>query len=162
MTESEFLDIYREQAPIVFRFCAFRTGSAQEAEDITAEAFSRLLARSSQVHPGKRVAWLHAVARNLCADYGRRRRCEPLEGVEAPVAEVDSVWLDDEVRDAVAKLSPRSQQVLFLRAIEDLPFERVAALLGTNAASARMRYHRAVAKVRKQLEVRACPNAETS
>lgn len=127
MTEAEFLEIYREHAALVFRFCAFRTGSAQDAEDLCAEAFARLLEKGGDVDPAKRVAWLHAVARNLCADWGRGRRLAPLEEAGGlPDAEREAVWLDSGVREAVGSLNASLQQVLFLRVVEDMPFSRIA------------------------------------
>lgn len=152
MTEEEFLGIYREHMPVIFRFCSFRTGSREDAEDLTAEVFARLLARGAEVSPGKRVAWLHTVARNLCIDLSRRKRPDRLE--EADMAEAagpERLWLDDAVRRAVTSLPPEQQQVLFLRAIEDLPFARIASLLGIAEAAARKRFERAVTRLRPLL-----------
>jgi RNA polymerase sigma-70 factor (ECF subfamily) len=159
MTEAEFLSIYRDEAPVVFRFCAFRTGSSDEAEDITAEAFARLYAKGGTIAASKRVAWLHAVSRNLCADVGRRRRRESADAApDAAVADSERIWLDERVRNAVGRLSPAQQHVVFLHAIEDLPFGRVGEILGITETAARMRYHRAIATLRPRLtEVTACP-----
>jgi len=157
MTEAEFLEIYREHAALVFRFCAFRTGSAQDAEDLCAEAFARLLEKGGDVEGAKRVAWLHAVARNLCADWGRRRRWAPLdEAAGLQDAEREPVWLDRGVREAVAGLNASLQQAVFLRVVEDMPFARIASVLGTSEPAARMRYSRAIGRLRSRLpEVKA-------
>lgn len=157
MTEAEFLEIYREHAALVFRFCAFRTGSAQDAEDLCAEAFARLLEKGGSVQPKKRVAWLHAVARNLCADWGRGRRSLSLDDAhDVPIAPHELVWIDDEVRAAVAGLSAALQETIFLRIVEDMPFARIAWLLGIGEPAARMRYSRAIGRLRSKLpEARA-------
>ena len=153
MTEAEFLEIYREHAALVFRFCAFRTGSAQDAEDLCAEAFARLLEKGGDVDPRKRLAWLHAVARNLCADWGRRRRWAALDDAgDVPDGERESVWLDRDVRQAVGSLSASLQQALFLRVVEDMTFARIASVLGTSEPAARMRYSRAIGRLRSRLE----------
>lgn len=164
MTEPEFVQIYHDHAAVVFRFCAFRTGSASEAEDLTAEAFARLLAKGDRVAPEKRVAWLHTVARNLCADFGRRRRwASPSVRTDAGDEGGECVWLDPRVRNAVAHLSAEQQQVLFLRAVEDLSFAGIGSALGISETAARMRFHRAVKRLRPMLtEVRTCPDAETT
>jgi RNA polymerase sigma-70 factor (ECF subfamily) len=153
MTEDEFLAIYREEAPLVFRFCAFRTGSAQDAEDLCAETFARLLAKGAAVEADRRIAWLHSVARNLCSDWQRRRRpWVPLDDLaDPPAQEVEPVWLDPAVRRAVGQLSAAQQQVLFLRAVEGLPLERIAVMVNTREPATRMRYSRALASLRRRL-----------
>lgn len=152
MTEDEFLAIYRQEAALVFRFCAFRTGSAHDAEDLCAETFARLLAKGNGVATDKRVAWLHTVARNLCSDWQRRRRWLPLdESIDPPAQDPEPVWLDRPVRSAIGQLTASQQQVLFLRAVEGLPFERIALLVNTREPATRMRYSRALASLRRSL-----------
>jgi RNA polymerase sigma-70 factor (ECF subfamily) len=152
MTEDEFLAIYREEAARVFRFCAFRTGSAQDAEDLCAEAFARLLAKGAAVTADRRVAWLHTVARNLCTDLLRRRPSVALdELIDSPVHDAERVWLDPTVRAALGQLNAEQQQVLFLRAVEGLPFERIAVMLKARQPATRMRYARALASLRRRL-----------
>jgi RNA polymerase sigma-70 factor (ECF subfamily) len=153
MTEDEFLAIYREEAPLVFRFCAFRTGSAHVAEDLCAETFARLLAKGAAVAADRRVAWLHTVARNLCTDWARGRRpWVPLDALaDPPTQEVEPVWLDPAVSRAVGQLSAAQQQVLFLRAVEGLPFERIAVMTKAREPATRMRYGRALASLRRML-----------
>ena len=152
MTEAEFLEIYREHAALVFRFCAFRTGSAQDAEDLCAEAFARLLEKGGSVQPERRVAWLHTVARNLCTDWGRGRRSAPLDDVgDVAAAPSEPVWLDNDVRLAVGGLRTALQQTIFLRIVEDMPFARIAQLLGIAEPAARMRYSRAIGRLRSKL-----------
>ena len=152
MTEDEFLAIYSEEAPLVFRFCAFRTGSAQDAEDLCAETFARLLARGAAVGADRRVAWLHTVARNLCTDWLRRRPSVVLdETIDPPARDVEPVWLDSTLRSALGQLSAEQQQVLFLRAIEGLPFERIALMTKTREPATRMRYGRALESLRRRL-----------
>jgi RNA polymerase sigma-70 factor (ECF subfamily) len=164
MTESEFLQVYDEQLTRVVGYCAFRLGSRQEAEDMTAEAFARLIARRERVSADAASAWLLAVAKNLCTDHARRseRRGEMPEGLREPAEE--PVWLDPSLFDAVRTLTPGQQQVFFLHVIEDLPFAEVGRLLRRPEAAVKMQYHRAVRRLRRMLEeVKTCPttSAET-
>jgi len=72
-----------------------------------------------------------------------------------PDAEREAVWLDSGVREAVGSLNASLQQVLFLRVVEDMPFSRIASMLGASETAARMRYSRAIGRLRSRLpEVR--------
>jgi RNA polymerase sigma-70 factor (ECF subfamily) len=69
--------LYERYYDVVFRFVYFRTGSKRQlAEDLTADAFVRALARIGSFtwvdrDPG---AWFVTIARNLCADHFKSAR----------------------------------------------------------------------------------------
>jgi RNA polymerase sigma-70 factor, ECF subfamily len=162
MTEDEFLLIYAEQMPRILGYCAFRLASRHNAEDITAETFARLLSRRGPSSAEKASAWLFAVARNLCTDHERkaRRVGEMPERVEEPSEE--PVWVDPALLDALRVLNPAQQQVFYLRAIEDRTFAQIGRTLGRNETAIKMQYHRAVRRVRRELEeVESCSQTET-
>lgn len=166
MTEDEFLNLYRQYGPRIWRYCAFRTGSRTDAEDFAAETFARLLARGDEVRPERRGAWLLAVARNLCTDHERHARRErpPVGRAEGEASDAEPVWADEGLRKALAGLKPAQQQVVFLRAVEDLSFAEIGRLVGRSEGAVRVQYHRAVRQVRKAMEkVTSCsqPSTET-
>ena len=67
----------------IFRYVAYKVGNREDAEDITAEVFIRMLKSinsfSFQGHPFS--SWLFRIARNMVVDYFRknsRRKTAPL------------------------------------------------------------------------------------
>jgi RNA polymerase sigma-70 factor, ECF subfamily len=161
MTEDEFLLIYAEQMPRILGYCAFRLGSRHNAEDVTAETFARLLTRRGPSSAEKAPAWLFAVARNLCTDHERRakRLAEMPERVDEPSEE--PIWVDPALLDALGVLNPAQQQVFYLRTIEDMTFAQIGRALGRNETAIKMQYHRAVRRVRRELEeVESCSRTQ--
>ncbi len=71
-------ELYARYRDVVFRFVYFRVGNRQLAEDLTADTFTKALARVDSFawqgrDPG---AWFVTIARNLVADHyksGRHR-----------------------------------------------------------------------------------------
>ncbi len=55
------------------------------------------------------------------------------------------------VADQLAKLPPQYRDVLVLRHLEELPFEKVAERMGRTAAAARMLWVRAIDRLRQSL-----------
>jgi RNA polymerase sigma-70 factor (ECF subfamily) len=168
MTEKEFIAVYDEHMPRILRYCAYRLGSRDDAEDITAETFARLLGVRSAPAPDRVGGWLFAVASNLCADVGRKagrmRRAAAAQSdrdrTQPPAAE--PILVDPAVHTALDDLSPAQHEVLFLRVVADLPFAEVGRVLGKSEAAVKMRYHRALRRVRRSLEeVEACPESKT-
>lgn len=148
-----FSEVYRRYARPIYRYCLFRTNSRQEAEDVTAEAFMRYLEKGAS---GKKLtaSWLFKVAANLCVDYHRKAvRLKLLdEGVPESAADASSPWRDPDVWKALARLREIEQQVIFLKAVEDMSFKEVAAFLRMRESSVKALFYRGIGKLRKALE----------
>lgn len=154
VTESELAELYECLSGQVLRYCAFRLGLRADAEDATAEVFARFIANVDRLHPDRRERWLFTVARNVCTDKLKLQSRETMgEGAseQAVMAEPDS-WIDPRIRHAVGLLTQGQQQVVFLRVFEDLPFAEIGRICARPEAAVRMRYHRAVRRLRKSLE----------
>ncbi|MBA3847214.1 MAG: sigma-70 family RNA polymerase sigma factor [Planctomycetes bacterium] len=108
-------------------------------------------------------AWLRRLALcrafNLLREGRRRRRREQQVAVSDIVDEPDRI---DEgqgrlLHVALSELSSRDAQVMRLVFLDELPYERVADVLGCSVATARVRAHRAVQRARRRLERRGHP-----
>ncbi len=142
---------------------AFRMlGDIGAAEDVVQEAFSRLLqAPAGDINDER--GWLIVVTSRLCLDHmksasSRHERphdmSERLYGDRGPSSSIDPadrVTLDDEVRLALLivleRLSPAERVVFVLHDIFQLPFEIIAATVGSRAPACRQLAHRARRKV---------------
>ena len=71
------LDI-EEQYDRIYRYCFFRLRDRHRAEDVTQETFLRWFASETYRDTGQTLQYLYTVARNLCADEGRRQSAELL------------------------------------------------------------------------------------
>jgi RNA polymerase sigma-70 factor, ECF subfamily len=164
---------FREHGRRIFHFCLARTGSRHDAEDITAETFSRLVRDFDRVAPNAVLPWLLRVATNLCVDRARARQRGRVLGTEVGAValgfadERSGARLDPPnphpgpdgavdrlvVRDALRRLSPLQQQVVYLRSVERRPFAEIGALLGRSEAAVKMQYRRALKRLGAILEV---------
>ena len=141
---------------------AFRMlGDVGAAEDVVQEAFFRLLqAPIGDINDER--GWLIVVTSRLCLDHmksasSRRERAqdmaEPRYGDpgSSSVDPADRVTLDDEVRLALLimleRLSPAERVVFVLHDIFQVPYDAVAATVGSRAPTCRQLAHRARRKV---------------
>lgn len=148
MDDIRFERLYAQHAHRVLSWCRFATPTAADAEDAAAETFARLLARGSHLPDSAVAAWLFTTSRRICIDMARRTMRERLvERVDEEVASADgpdTMWVDPELQMALRRLTTLQQQVVFLRVIEDLPFDTVARLTGRTTVAARVTCHRAL------------------
>src|SRR5262249_12631471 len=133
-----------------------------QAEDTTQETFLkayRALRRGTR--PSQPRAWLLAIARNVCRTQWQiaGRRGEVVLGPdldELPAAEADGPSAA-EIAAAVATLSPQQRNVLLLRELDGLSFERIASQLGLSETAVHALFFRARRSLREQLAHEAAP-----
>jgi RNA polymerase sigma-70 factor (ECF subfamily) len=140
-------------------------GSYSDAEDLVQEAFSRLL--RTDLDPIEDVrAWLVVVVSRLCLDQLRSSRVkreayigpwfpEPLLFADdAATDPADVVTMDESVRFALLvvleRMSPAERVVFVLHDVFDMPFEKVAPMVGRTVAACRQLASRARKRVEEE------------
>lgn len=149
----DFAGLYHRYAPGVFRYALFLSGDRTTAEDIVSETFVRVWGARERVDLSTVRAYLFAIARNVFLQGLRRRRREaPLEDAHAdPAPPPDATHeVTDELSRALAALAELPEvdrTALLLRADETLSYEDIASILGLTPVAARVRVHRARARL---------------
>jgi RNA polymerase sigma factor (sigma-70 family) len=128
---------------------------ADEAEDAVQEAAFRAWRKIGQVREGTPLRpWFLAVVANQCRStvrarwWSQVRLADPPRDGHSPAVDHD---LGIDVRTALRRLDHRQRLVLVLRYFLDLPFDEVAAVLGTSEPGARSLARRALQRVRPAL-----------
>ena len=167
-TPEEAATLYETFGERVRRYVAFRVRSPEDAEDLTADVFRRILSGPVPIDHGARPAWLFRVAHNAIVDHYRRRRFTiPLFGLlerpdDAPSLP-DRAIRDEELQTvdrALAGLVGRQRAAIYLRYYEDLEYADVAHVMGVPAVTARSLVHRGLKKVAAQLGRARAPRRE--
>ena len=122
-------------------------GRRDLADDVTAEAFARLLANYDSVREPQ--AWLYRTGYRLLTDEYRRQRRMVGTGPE-PAGEM-AAELEPELVAALATLAPKVRLCVFLHYYADLPVGEVAHLTGSTKTAVKVRLHRARAQLRLAL-----------
>ena len=156
----ELETIYRLYFKDVFLFLRGLTRSESLAEELTQETFFRALDGLKEFDGKQDVrAWLFTVARNCYYNYCRKtKHTSSLEDIGQVADTPDIVQLlEDEdavftVHQCLHMLEEPYKEVFSLRVFGELPFERIGAIFGHNAAWARVTYYRAKCKIQTMLE----------
>ncbi len=159
MRDDEFERLYSAHAEALLGFLAYRTGDRALAEDAVADTFERLLRTRVRFDPRKssEKTWIYTIALNIVRDQARRAAVETraLERADAPGPAshhpLDDIEDRDELRSALAALSPEEREAVALRFGGALSIPEVARVLGTSRATAHGRVYRALEKMRVKL-----------
>lgn len=119
---------YRRHEKGVLLYFLRRTGGAEVAADLTAEAFAAALESSKRFRPGKApaVAWLYGIAKNKLAASQARGRVE--ERARKRLG-TEPLLLTDEAIERVEQLADQAQEAEILgRLVDGLPADQQEAI----------------------------------
>jgi RNA polymerase sigma-70 factor, ECF subfamily len=154
-----FVQLYRSLYPPLWRFVARRTPRREDAEDVLARVFEKLLGGLERVDTtrGHVRVFLYTAARNALVDAARAQR-QALELEEAepllvePRTPLQTLLAGEQaeaLRGQVAALPPEARQLLGLRYGDGLGHREIAELLGLSPAAVRQRLSRALRGLRQ-------------
>jgi RNA polymerase sigma-70 factor (ECF subfamily) len=136
----------------------------EEAQDVLQEVYVRVLdGRARFAGKSSVKTWLFGLIRRTASDQNRRQwlraalleRWIPRETLGGPPfgpeGELCASEANDRLRAALARLSPRQQEVLHLVFYQDLTIEEAAQLLEISLGSARTHFERGKARLRERL-----------
>lgn len=141
------------------------TGNEEDARDVTQEAYLRAYRALGDFRGEAQFStWLYRITANCAATHlGRRRRSrhEQLpDGGEAvvdlrsdtdPELRADATDLRDRLLVALDALPPKLRAVVVLRDVYELSHEAIAGELGISTTAAKVRLHRARARLRAEV-----------
>jgi RNA polymerase sigma factor (sigma-70 family) len=147
----------------VYSFVAYRIGDGADAEDVTSATFECALRYRStfDARRGKPVPWLLAIARHEIGRYFAQRRLPAINGVE-PASWVDVTEDTDRRLDiavALRVLDDTERELIALRYGADLTAQRIGEVLGRRTNAVEVALHRALSKLRSELERSSVPEA---
>lgn len=146
---------YRQHREQIYRFLRRRTRSHEEAEDLTQRVFADAAASlPSSNPPDSLLAWLYAVAQRRFVDDVRRRQrtVQLLDSYEA--AQVDPVYgsvVAQALKRTIGELPADQRTVVVMKVFEERSFAEIADELATTEAACKMRFSRAIRRVREEL-----------
>jgi RNA polymerase sigma-70 factor (ECF subfamily) len=155
-----FEGVYAVTCESVYRYAHMLVREPFLAEDVTAETYLRAWrARHRFAERGSVTSWLLSIARNCALDELRKRRDQVQldatadfedfsESLKLELSETDVAT----IHEAIQRLTPEQQQVIFLRFYEELPHESVAVRLGRTPNAVRAIQFRALSRMRRLLE----------
>ncbi|HKE91951.1 MAG TPA: RNA polymerase sigma factor [Gemmatimonadales bacterium] len=147
--------LYRLYSGHLLRLGWRLTGSRHDAEDIVHDLFLGLPeAIRSFEHRGTFAGWLNRVATRttlMRMRSARRRREAALDERQPAAPEGLSAEDQSDLDRHIAALPATLRAVLVLRQIEGYSHEEVGALLGISPGASRVRFNRAVQRLRQQM-----------
>ena len=143
-----FESFYVEHRGVVLGFLRRRLG-AQAAEDAFQETFLRALRAYDRLEHGDHLrAWVLTIAARLVIDGSRRAKPVADELPELPVEDGRPAYA--QIEHLAGRLPPTERAAVVLRYAYDLPYDDIAAALGSTPEAARQAASSGVRRLRKE------------
>jgi len=158
-----FGELYERYLTKIYNYVYYRTGNAQDAEDLTAKVFFRAMSHI-QHYEDKGVpfqAWLYRIAHNLVANFHRdqgRRKIIPLDDYvaqslksEAPDKQAEANEEQAQLLAAIRRLPAERQELLLLKFIEQKSNAEIGDMMSRTEGAIKSLYHRTLLALRDEL-----------
>ena len=157
-------EIYDQYAERIYAYIYHRVGQAELAEDLTGQAFMRMLEaiRNGQAWKTSFSGWLYRIAHNLVIDHYRRRgratfvdidEVAPISTTEGdPSTSVQARLERENLRTVLNQLTDEQAQVITLRFLDDLSITEVATIMARNEGAIKALQYRAVLALRRIMQ----------
>ncbi|MGQ9585499.1 MAG: RNA polymerase sigma factor [Anaerolineae bacterium] len=158
-----FGSLYERYVDKIYSYLYYRTGSREDAEDLTARTFYRALDNLPRYQDRGLPfsAWLYRIAHNLMANWHRYQNRHPQVSLEnlsladppgrAPEASLEKKEERELVLKAIRSLPPERQQLLILKFAEQMSNAEIGQVMGRTEGAVKSLYHRTLLALRKEL-----------
>jgi len=162
----EIVNRYKDRLlNFVFRFI----GQIDESEDIVQDTFLKVYKnKNSYVNIARFSTWIYTIAGNLAKTELRKRKRRRIFSISkmgiddkefeltstarTPEENVESVFNEKIIQNAIQKLPDKFRTVIILRDIQELSYDEISKIIGVPLGTIKSRVNRARLKLRELLK----------
>ena len=156
----EFMKWYEAVCPQMYRVAYYYMRNQQEAEDAVQDAVLAAYEKRHQLKDKEKYrSWMMTILVNCCKKKMRKwfRRKEEFEEIsqaeERSLVKEEDFAMNSAVKQVFFQLEEEERLIVALSLFGGYKGEEIAKILGKNHSTVRSRYHRALQKMKKELEV---------
>jgi RNA polymerase sigma-70 factor (ECF subfamily) len=158
--------LYERYVERIFNYIYYRTGSANDAEDLTGKVFFKAMGHiQNYKHMGLPFsAWLYRIAHNLVANYHRdrsRKQEVSLDDIQGPALVQTSPQPEsrlvhsqevENLLGTIRDLAPNRQELLILKFVDQLSNAEIGQIMRKSEGAIKSLYHRTLLELREKME----------
>lgn len=158
--ESVFAKVFSEYSKVVRNFIYFKCGNADQADDLTQDAFVKLWNNCAKVPFSKAKSYLFVVVKNAFFNEAAHKKvvlkyqqATPQEShKEDPEFLLEEKEFHQKLNDAINGLSEKQKEVFLLNRIEKKTYKEIAEMLDISVKAVEKRMHNALANLRLHIK----------
>lgn len=161
----KYEDIVKKYINLVYFFAKKTLLNQNDIDDAVQETFLKAMKtydRFTFKSEGELKSWLLTICRNVIVDGFRSHKHAlslEMHDIDVPDDNNSEEWLEEQIqsqevekiKNTLKILKPIEQELIRLRIFEDMEFKEIAVALDTNQGTVKMRYYRAIEKLKEEL-----------
>jgi RNA polymerase sigma-70 factor (ECF subfamily) len=160
-TELTFEDLATKYSKPLLAYLVRMTRNSADADDLLQEALIRMARELPRLRSPEAVkGWAYRVATNVAIDFLRKTKKVQFEefddeSIAVEGEELDALVVDemsDCVRGVIDRLPPEYRAAIVLSNLQNLSVAETASVIGTSVGAAKVRIHRAKARLKEALD----------
>ncbi len=159
-----FGELYERYLDRIYNYIYYRTGSHEDAEDLTAQVFHRALRHITKYEDRGLpfTAWLYRIAHNLIVNWHRDRKRRKLVSIDdvapqklatrkGPEAFAERSEENAVLLAAIRSLPEERQQLIYLKYLDNLSNAEIGVVLGRSEGAIKSLYYRTLLNLRAEI-----------
>lgn len=159
-TTIAYEELMRRYQRTLFNVCARYLGNERDADDVCQEVMLKVLHGLKQFEgKAKFKTWLYSITYNECITQYRKEKRKrrllealSLDGQEEEAEPEAPVGASQGLNKLLAQANPIDREILVLRFVAELEFQEIANIMHMGLSATKMRYKRALEKLRDQID----------
>lgn len=172
--EASFEKLLAKYSPVIINYIYRFTSNRQDAEDLTQEVFLKVYRSAARYEPKSKFStWLYTIASNVCVDYKRKSKNNPLihalPVINKPDENDDAICeikdssggsvedlveqkiTDDKIKALLSELPETQRLALTLKVYENKSYSEIAEILDCTIPAVESLIFRARQTLKKKL-----------
>lgn len=155
--EKALRELIRLMQARVYAYCYSLLGNEEDAEELASETFFQVWKSAGKFKgSSKATTWIFGIARNLCMNHLRKKKIQFLELMEGDAVyepeKEESEYDPELVKKAMERLNPLHREVLYLAYYEEMPYAKIAEILGIPENTVKTRVFNAKRRLKELIE----------
>ncbi len=158
-----FGEIYEIFIERIYRYIYLKVSNKEVSEDLTQQVFVKAWSSISDFKFKKNPfsSWLYSIARNTVIDFYRKKKPDFSLDEEIKIDIFDEIDINerlinkeqlDKIIKKIYQLPEEQKELLILHFIEDLNYDEIAKIMKKTPLNLRVLQHRALNRLKKELE----------
>jgi len=155
--DRDFNEIYREYRDMVYNYMYWKTGSSEEALDLTQEVFLKIYKNLRKFRGESSLkTWIMKIATNHANSFFSRNKFRKLLSFNKSTEYIEDIknknnGLKLEVENALLKLRKKEREIIVLYYMEGFSYKEISIILGIPIGTVKSRLNRAKENLKKIL-----------
>ncbi len=126
------------------------------SEDLTQDVFIKIIKYKTSYKNGNFAAWIYTIARNIFSSYYQKTKKERSNEIDDDKLDANETLVSESNQDdlehlqkALLKLSNSDRELIVMHRFQEIKYEQIAQIIGSNENAVKVKVHRALKKLKE-------------